>query len=400
MKRELFSVEDGKIIKNGNEIFNGLYLQIFMDEVAGVICDDIHTQKYLNDFLKGDLKLESGRIYLNEKRISPHDARKCLSRQVTFIDKKSKLIDTITMEENIFLFTDQSIFVNKHKYKEHFSALQKKFGITLPVNQRLAELTAKDRIVVELMKAFVERKRLVVLDDISGYLQKKEVEEVYSLLLILLKYDMTFLIRIGFEDEYLPQFNRVTVMKGNKTMSVLDPSKQDIQAYTRRLFFDENTVKIGLKKNKLNIGLKRETVLEFAGVSTAYLTDINFSLKQGMLLKIQCFDDLSCSQVVELLKGELKPISGTILFQHAAYRPGNIYSATHKGICFIEQSAYDSMLFQNMSLVENLSIPCNEKIKNFWLHPKYQDSIVKQLENKLGKKALKLPTRKQKSSVL
>ncbi|MDF2631517.1 MAG: ABC-type sugar transport system ATPase component-like protein [Caproiciproducens sp.] len=400
MKKELLSVENGRIIKNGNVIFNGLYLQIYMDEIAGIICDDIQTQKHLNDFLRGELELESGRIYLNEKRIDNSQAGKIFSRQVTFIDKKSKLIDTITMEDNIFLFSDQSFFVNKLKYKEHFIALQKKFGVCLPANQKPSGLTTKDRIIVELMKAFIEDKKLIVLDDLSEYLQKREVEEIFSLLLNLQKFKITFLVRIGFEDEYLHQINRVTAIKGNKTMAVLDPSKQDVQTFSRRLFFDESTVKMNVKKNILNLNFKRETIMKFENVSASYLNDINFSMKQGTLLKIHCFDDLSCSQMIDLLKGEIKPVSGRILYKDCSYKVKDIYSAIHQGICFIEQSAYDSMLFHNMSIVENLSIPCNEKIKNFWLFSKYSESIAKQLEHNLGKKTLKLQTKNQKSSVL
>ncbi len=400
MKKELFSVENGKIVKNGNVIFNGLYLRIFMDEIAGIICDDIKTQKYLNDFLRGELELESGRIYLNEKRIANSQASKAFSTQVTFIDKKSKLIDTITIEDNIFLFSDQSFFVNKFKYKEHFTALQEKFGVCLPANRKSSEFTMKDRIIVELMKAFIEDKKLIVLDDLSEYLQKKEVEEIFSLLQNLQKFKITFLVRIGFEDEYLHQINRVTAIKGNKTMAVLDSNKQNIQTFTRRLFFDESTVKINVKKNILNLNFKRETILEFENVSTSYLNGINFSLKQGTLLKIHCFDDLSCSQMIDLFKGEIKPVSGSILFQNSSYKVKDVYSAIHQGICFIEQSAYDSMLFHNMSVVENLSIPCNEKVKNFWLFSKYSESIAKQLEHNLGKTTLKLQTRNQKSSVL
>jgi ABC-type sugar transport system ATPase subunit len=235
---------------------------------------------------------------------------------------------------------------------------------------------------------------------LSEYLQKREVEEIFTLLLNLQKFKITFLVRIGFEDEYLHQINRVTAIKGNKTMAVLDPSKQDVQTFSRRLFFDESTVKMNVKKNILNLNFKRETIMKFENVSASYLNDINFSMKQGTLLKIHCFDDLSCSQMIDLLKGEIKPVSGRILYKDCSYKVKDIYSAIHQGICFIEQSAYDSMLFHNMSIVENLSIPCNEKIKNFWLFSKYSESIAKQLEHNLGKKTLKLQTKNQKSSVL
>lgn len=399
MKKELISVENGRIVKGGNVIFNGLYLQIFMGEIAGVICDDIQTQKYLNDFLRGELELESGRIYLNEERIDSHRAGKSLSRQVAFIDKRSKLIDTITMEDNIFLFSDESFFINKLKYKEYFAVLQKKLEVSLPGNQKLSELSTKNRIIVELMKAYIEGKKLVVLDDLSEYLQRKEVEEIFSLLLRLQKSDMTFLVRIGFEDEYLHQIVRVTAIKGSKTMAVLDPGKQDIQTYSRRMFFGQDAVKTGTKKNVVNLNFKRETVLKFENVSTSYLNDISFSVKRGTLLKIHCFDDLSCLQMIGLFKGEIKPASGSIRYRDSSYKVRDVTSATRQGICFIEQSAYDSMMFQNMSMAENLSIPCDEKVKNFWLRSGYSESIIKQFESRFGRKTLKLQARSQKSSV-
>ncbi|WP_457943494.1 ATP-binding cassette domain-containing protein [Caproiciproducens sp. LBM24188] len=400
MKKELLAVEDGVIIKNGNVIFNGLNIHIYMDEIAGVICDDIQTQKYLNEFLKGELKLESGRAYLNEMRAASLEVQRFLSGQAALIDKKSKLIETITIEDNIFLFTDSSLFVNQHRYKEQFSALQNKFGISFPANQRLFDLSTKDRIVVELMKAFVEQKKLIVLDDLSEYLQKEEVEQIFSLLHRLQKLDMTFLVRIGFEDGHLQEINRVTAIKGNKTMAELNPATQDVPAFTKRLFFDENTVRLDWKKSKVSPKFKRETILRFEDVSTSYLEHISFSARKGTLLKIHCFDDLSCTQMVALLKGELKPVSGEILYQGASYKVRDVYSAIHQGVCFIEQSAYDSMLFHNMSIVENLSIPCNEKIKHFWLFPRYSDSIIKQLKSKFGKKTLKGSTKNLKSSLL
>ena len=55
MKRELLSIDNGKLSKNGGIIFDGLFLHVFRDEIAGIICDDIQTKRYLNEFLLGGL---------------------------------------------------------------------------------------------------------------------------------------------------------------------------------------------------------------------------------------------------------------------------------------------------------------------------------------------------------
>lgn len=403
MVKELFSVEDGRLTKNGNVIFSGLYLRVFTGTISGVLCDDIQAQKYLNAFLAGELELESGRIFWEEKRVSASAAAKLLSKETAFVDKKSKLIDTLTLEDNLFLFTDSSFFMRKAKYRQLFLALREKLHADLPAHSRVSALTGKERIVAELLKAFAEGKKLVVLDDLSEYLQKQEADEVFSLLFRLRETGMAFLVRIGFEDENIRQISRVTALRAGRTMSVLDPERQDVRAYVRRMFLEGGTGKAGGGKRASALKIKKGesgTVLRFENVSTPFLDGVSFSVKKGTLLTVHCFDDLSLLQIVGLLKGEVRPVSGGILYKNSRYRVRDVCSAVRQKVCFIEQSAYEHMIFRNMSVVENLGIPCGEKIRNFWLFPKYGQSIVNQMEQKLGRKTLEQPARNLKSSVL
>lgn len=403
MAKELFAVEDGRLTKNGQAIFSGLYLRIFSGTVSGVLCDDIQAQKALNTFLAGELEMESGRVFWKEKRVSPSYAAKLLAKQTAFVEKKSKLIETLTLEDNLFLFTDSSFFVRKTKYRQLFLSLREKLGADLPAHSRVSALTAKERIVAELMKAFAEGKRLVVLDDISEYLQKQETDEVFALLSRLRQTGMAFLVRIGFEDENIQQISRVTALRTGRTMAVLDPERQNVRAYVRRMFFDEADVKAGTAKRTSVLKIKKTetaTVLSLANVSTLFLSGVSFSLKKGSLLTIHCFDDPSLLQIVGLLKGEVLPVSGDILYQNCRYRVRDVCSAARRKICFIEQSAYERMIFRNMSGVENLGIPCGEKVRNFWLLPRYEQSVVKRLEGLFGRKTLERQAKNLKSSVL
>ncbi len=400
MKQELFSVENGKLSKNSSVIFDGLYLRIFMNEIAGIIYDDIQTKRYLNEFLLGELELESGRFFVNEKRVPLYRSAHLLPSMVTLIDKKSKLVNSFSIPENIFLFSDSNYFVRKSKYEKLFWDLNERLKIDLPYGQKPSELTSKDRIIVELMRAYVEKKKLVILDDLSGYLQKKDIEDIFSVLFKLQRFDMTFLVAISFEDEYVKKIDRVTAIKSNKTISLIDSDTEDIQTITRRLYFNENTMKLNMKRNILKFDKYDRPIMRFENVSTSTLENISFSVNQGELLKIHCFDDLSCAHIVDLLKGELKPSGGSIYYRDGFYDAKSVYSAIHQGVCFIEECACDSMLFHNMSVVENLGIPCGEKIRNFWMFPKYSESIIKQVKKRIGKIAQNTTVKNQKSYTL
>ncbi len=400
MKQEVLSVENGKLSKNGNVIFDGLYFRIFMNEIAGIIYDDIQTKRHLNEFLLGELELESGRFFVDEKRVPLYRSAHILPSMVTLINKKSKLVNSFSIVENIFLFSDSSYFIRKKRYEKLFKDLRERLNIDLPHGQKPLELTSKDRIIVELMRAYVGKKRLVILDDLSGYLQKKDIEDIFSVLFKLQRFDMTFLVAISFEDEYIKKIDRVTAIKSNKTISLIDSNTEDIQAITRRLYFNENTIKLNTKKHILKFDKQDRPIMRFQNVFTSILKDISFSVNQGELLKIHCFDDLSCAHIVDLLKGELKPSGGSIYYRDEFYDAKSIYSAIHRGICFIEECACDSMLFHNMSIVENLGIPCGEKIKNFWMFSKYSESIMKQLRSRIGKISRKTTIKNQKSYTL
>lgn len=405
MKRELLSIDDGKLRRGGAAVFDGLYLHLFRGEIAGIICDDIQTKRCLNGLLLGDQQLDSGRWFVGGERVSASDSARAVSGMASVINKKSELIDRFSVEENVFLFSDRSFFVKSKQYAAQYRALAERLDISVPEGTKPGELTCGERISVELMRAFAERKSLVILDDISGYLQQTEVEELFRVLSCLKELGMAFLVGLGFEDESLQKISRLTAIRNGKTISVIEPGRtefQKIPAIVRRLYFNEKTMRLGTKQTFHAASARpgRQPVLEFRGVGSSVLRNISFSVGRGELLKIHCYDEQSCQQLVALLKGEARPESGSILYCGAPYRAKGVSSAVHRGLCFLEECACDSMLFYNMSVVENLGIPCGEKVRSFWMFSKYSESIAKQLESKIGEVPVDVPLWRQKSVTL
>lgn len=380
MEKELISVENGWLRKERQPIFSGIYLRIRMNEIAGIIYDDIQTKRYLNEFLLGKLEIESGKIFVNEKRIATSSSGAVFQKITSLVGKKSKLIDSLTLEENIFLFTDPSFFISKARYKERFTELEKRLSITLPLSSKVSDLSQKERIIAEILRAYVEKKKLIILDDLSGFLQREELQEIFSELLKFLKFDMTFLLTVEFEDEYLKKINKITAVKNGKTAAVFDAETISIKTILRRVYFNESTLKLNTRKRQGISYAQDIPVIEFQNVFAPGLQNICFNVKKGELIKINCHDDESCIQMAGLLQGSIKPLSGHICLEGKVYQASGIDSAVHNGVCFINECAYDSMIFYNMSAVENLGIPCSEKVKHFWMFKKFQESILKQLK--------------------
>lgn len=96
--------------KGNNVIFDDLSLELFQGEITGIVFDDILEQKLFIDMLLGDILLYSGKIFVNEERKAYEEAARLLKQQVAVIGSKSKLLPSITIEDNIFLFQTENCF--------------------------------------------------------------------------------------------------------------------------------------------------------------------------------------------------------------------------------------------------------------------------------------------------
>ena len=47
---------------------------------------------------------------------------------------------------------------------------------------KVRNLSAKEKVIIELLKAYEERKKIVILDEITSLLSEKDLGEVFSLI--------------------------------------------------------------------------------------------------------------------------------------------------------------------------------------------------------------------------
>lgn len=373
MKEELITIEDGEIEVRGNRIFDDLYLQLYKSEIQGIVFDNIVDRKCLLELFRGERKLISGRVTIGSIRTDYDNALIFFRKYATVIEKGSMLIDNLTIEENIFLFTDKSNMISKRKYKNKLQILLEKFNIDINVNRPILSLSIKERIIIELLKTYFEDKKLVVLCYISGRLLNKDFEDIHSLLLKLIKHGMSFVLIETFNNVVFEWVNRFYLIENGKTTGIFDSN-----FYNNRQLYSHLIKKAspfaGVIINKAQ-EKPDEPVLEFVSVCTNHINKLNLKVSAGEILKIIYMDDESCEHIIDLFKGIIKPISGEIRLLGRKITINSISQALNKGICFIEESPYENMLFYNMTLLENLGLALSKKVPFFWFRRRYKKSL-------------------------
>lgn len=379
MKKELLLIENGEIEVRGNKIFYDLFLQIYKSEILGIVFDNTIERKYLLELFRGERILNGGRITI-ENNIRDFDSSILFFKNHTaVIEKKSKLIDNLSIAQNIFLFVEDNYFISERRHKRNFKILLKKFGLDYLINRSTRELLPKERIIIELLKAYYEDKKLVILSYISSILLTNDYQDIRTLLLKLTEYGMSFILIDTFNNVVFEWVNRYYLIGNGQTTKVFDSN-----LFNKRQLYSLLTRKVGLINNdKINNqdNLNSTSALEFKNIYTSHIKNFSFKVRPGEILKIIYLDDESCEHITDLLRGNIKPISGEIKILNRNINIKSISHAHDNGVCFIEESPYENMLFYNMTLGENLGLALSEKVPFFWFRKSYKRSILTILES-------------------
>ena len=345
MKRELLNIEGGKIKKGNNVIFDDLSLELFQGEITGIVFDDILEQKLFIDMLLGDVLLYSGKIFVNEERKAYEEAARLLKQQVAVIGSKSKLLPSITIEDNIFLFSDRKLFLDQKEYRERFQKLRTELNISDDMPHKVRNLSAKEKVIIELLKAYEERKKIVILDEITSLLSEKDLGEVFSLI-DKMKSQMSFLVTVGFEDFIMEWMESIAVVQNGRTTFVSGISQLNckLSKVLKALIYENKAETFGAYGQKVING--QNNVLEVRDVSTCYLKNLNFTLCSGELLKIYYSDEKSKSSFWEMFSGEESIEEGQIYISEKLYKVSNMSqaAATFEGICTSRQIRLELLL--------------------------------------------------------
>lgn len=375
MKREVFIIENGIMEQNNTFIFKDLSLQLFAGEIVGLAFDNLTELRFFLKLLKGEQMLTSGRICLDEEELFESAAKK-LSKYTAVISRKSGLISSVSIEDNIFLFADKSWFISRKNYRERFSKLREKFGILYNLPDKQSELSMKERIMIELLKAYADSKKIIVLKDVIGALTKSETEELFEFI-VQIKDEMTFVVIAGFDEVNLQHLNRMVLVQSGRTiaMSQLMIQKKGLSQILQVLINESEKPDKLMTHFPMAAEKERKMMLQASNVITEYLKNFNLTLESGELQKLYYSDDRTKEHLWGIFTGETRIKSGELFLGQEKYKVNNMAEAVLKGIGFIVERPYQHELLENITAIENISMPLQEKVHGFWIFKKYKQSV-------------------------
>lgn len=334
--------------------------------------------------LSGLYHADSGEVCLHGRQIrirTPLDAKKM---GIAMVYQELTLINDMTVAENIYLGIEPTKgpgLIDGRAIDEYIRKVMEKYGISLELQAMVKNLSVAQQQMAEIVKILIREPELIVLDEPTSALAKKEVEQLYTIIRAMVEAGKTVIFISHRMEEVFRIGDRITVLKdgtlvGTRTISEIteaDLIKMMVGRSLQNIFPEKTTP-------------DPETVIfEARNLRDAHtLKGISLQVRRGEILGIAGLQGHGQEELFSSIYGLLRLEDGEILIKGNKVRIHNPGQAIDHGLALVPSDRKNEGLFLARSIRENLAIVSMKRRKRLGLFISLKNE--KMFSQEMGKK--------------
>ena len=334
---------------------NAVDFTVMPGEVHALVGENGAGKSTLMKILGGAYTADSGEIWLNGKRHFLHTPEDAIDHGINVVHQELILAPHLSAAENILMGRyplRNSLMVDWNKLRQTAQEVVDGLGVTINVSKPIRSLTIAQQQIIEIARALQRKSFILVLDEPSAVLGKRDIEMLYSVIRRLKSQGISVVYISHRLEEIFLISDRVTVLKdgslvGTRQTSELDSSQLLQMMIGRQIENMFNWVDRKLGEVALRIeGFSRKGVFE----------NISFEVRNGEILGIAGLVGSGRTEVVRAIAGADRPDHGLLYINKNPVRIRSPRQALTYGIGLLPEDRKTQGLFLNRSLGENISI--------------------------------------------
>ena len=175
----------GNALRNATvKILDGVNFDLREGEVHILVGENGAGKSTLMKILGGILPPDEGEILLDGKAVHPRNAREAMELGIGFIHQELNLCNNLSVAQNIFIGREKKgrfLMDNRGMVKEARRMLNE-LGIDIDPTMQVAKLSTAQQQVVEIVKVLSYNCRIIIMDEPTSSLTKKEIDFLFGLI--------------------------------------------------------------------------------------------------------------------------------------------------------------------------------------------------------------------------
>lgn len=312
--------------------------------------------------ISGFYKPDAGTIEVNGVKypnMTPADAIKA-GIQVIYQD--FSVFPNLTVMENLAfnqVLARGQKFVNRKEFRRIAEEAVSKINFDVDLDARVETLPIADKQLIAISRALLDDAKLIIMDEPTTALTKKEVARLFDIIKELKKNGMTILFVSHKLEEVFEITDSFTIFRSGENVTV---DGEKIMGYPKEKMTEEKFTYAMTGRTFDTAALSRESqkkdnvVLEAKNVTADGISDISFKLHEGEILGITGPLGSGRTELSLSLFGLNRPTSGQILVNGKEVKMKNVKEAQKCGIALVPEDRLTEGLFLPQSIVRNITV--------------------------------------------
>lgn len=284
-----------------------------------------------------------------------HSIREAYDLGIAVIYQELSNIQCLNVVENMFVGNEirHGVLIDwKEEYRQAQEYLQK-VGCDIDPNTICEKLGMGQKQMVEIAKALQRKARLIIMDEPTASLSRKEIDVLLDLMLQLQKQGISILFITHKLDEAQKVGNVVTVLKDGKRVGETMPIEQADEDTIIHMMVGRS-LEEKYPERHAQIG---EELLRVENLSGEKFSDISFAVRKGEVLGVFGLVGAGRTETMRGLFGADPVSEGHIFLGGKEISMHSPQQAIANGIVLISENRKEEGLILIHDVVENATLP-------------------------------------------
>ncbi|MFP3156100.1 ABC transporter ATP-binding protein [Lachnospiraceae bacterium ZAX-1] len=356
----------GPVIANKN-----VNLFLYPGEIHALLGENGAGKSTLMNILTGIYKPNKGQIYYKGEKVSIKSPKHAIDLGIGMLHQHFRLIPTLSVAENIYLYLPSCSFVlNAKKMEDSIYQCSKDFNLEVDAHAKVWQLSVGEQQRVEIVKLLYRGAQILILDEPSAVLTPLEAEEMFKTLRKMAETGKSVVIISHKLNEVMNHADRITVLRGGMVKDSMMATDATVERLTQGIVGNRTIIPVSLHTPHTassSIATQGISLTDFTDNNVLRiknlfaqndkdlpaLKDISFDIKAGEIFGIAGVAGNGQRELAEVIAGLRTPTAGIILLNGQDITAQNVKQCIQHGISFIPEDRLHMGLVPAMNLKEN-----------------------------------------------
>ncbi|WP_122668347.1 sugar ABC transporter ATP-binding protein [Pseudomonas viridiflava] len=337
------------------QALDAVNLRVEPGTIHGLVGENGAGKSTLIKVLAGIHKADKGSLSVHGQSFDAFTPRQVESLGVQFIHQERLLPASFTVGEALFFGQEirHGLLVDRRaQEREAARLIHDYFAMAFPEGALIRDLDSAQRQIVQIIRTLIAKPKILVFDEPSVSLVKREVDRLLSIVRRLRHEGLTILYISHYLQEIESLCDQVTVLRNGRDVAVVDPAVTSTAQIARLMVNRE----VGeLYPRTQAIPGAPVLVLKGLGSGNAY-DGIDLTVGRGEVVGLTGLVGSGAKELLKSLFGLVKPSRGELLLNGKPLHLKSPRDAIREGIALVPEERRSHGVAPALSVLENITL--------------------------------------------